>query len=121
MANAGIKSTQTGTSLHFIMTVLSGDVKFCSEALGEVKIKTNTADSCMRELTDILVDCRVAISQLSELEQASAAKTLVGKNAMSGFLALMNAAPADIEKLLEELAISFSDILMPTIRSVESA
>lgn len=32
----------------------------------------------------------------------------------------MNAAPADIEKLLEELAISFSDILMPTIRSVVS-
>lgn len=34
-----------------------------------------------------------------ESEQASAAQALVGKNAMSGFLALMNAAPADIEKL----------------------
>lgn len=152
MANAGIKSTQAGTSLRSIMTVLSGDVKFCGEALGEVQIQTTNADGSMRELTDILADCRVAFSQLSESEQASAAKTLVGKNAMSGFLALMNAAPADIEKLqgaisscdgtslamaetmqdnltgqltilksqLEELAISFSDILMPTIRSIVS-
>ena len=152
MANAGIKSTQAGTSLRSIMTVLSGDVKFCGEALGEVQIQTTNADGSMRELTDILADCRVAFSQLSESEQASAAKTLVGKNAMSGFLALMNAAPADIDKLqgaisscdgtslamaetmqdnltgqltilksqLEELAISFSDILMPTIRSIVS-
>ncbi len=152
MANAGIKSTQAGTSLRSIMTVLSGDVKFCGEALGEVQIQTTNADGSMRKLTDILADSRVAFSQLSESEQASAAKTLVGKNAMSGFLALMNAAPADIEKLqgaisscdgtslamaetmqdnltgqltilksqLEELAISFSDILMPVIRSIVS-
>ncbi|MBQ6945516.1 MAG: phage tail tape measure protein [Ruminococcus sp.] len=152
MANAGIKSTQAGTSLRTIMTALSGEVKFCGENLGDVAIQTTNADGSMRELTDILADCRVAFSQLSESEQASAAQALVGKNAMSGFLALMNAAPADIEKLqgaisscdgtslamaetmqdnlmgqltilksqLEELAISFSDILMPTIRSIVS-
>jgi hypothetical protein len=34
-----------------------------------------------------------------ESEKAQAAEALVGKNAMSGFLALMNAAPEDIEKL----------------------
>lgn len=56
-------------------------------------------DGSMRELSDILADCRVAFAGLSESEQASAAQALVGKNAMSGFLALMNAAPADIEKL----------------------
>ena len=32
-------------------------------------------------------------------EQAANAETLTGKNAMSGFLAVMNAAPGDIEKL----------------------
>ncbi len=53
----------------------------------------------MRELNVILADCRVAFSQMSESEKANAAQTLVGKNAMSGFLALMNAAPADIQKL----------------------
>ena len=99
MANAGIKSTQAGTSLRSIMTALAGEVKFCGESIGEVEIQTTNADGSMRELSDILADCRVAFAGLSESEQASAAQALVGKNAMSGFLALMNAAPADIDKL----------------------
>ena len=152
MANAGIKSTQAGTSLRTIMTALSGEVKFCGEKLGDVTIETTNADGSMRNLNDILADCRAAFSQLSESEAASAAQAFAGKNAMSGFLALMNAAPADIEKLngaittcdgtslsmaetmqdnlggqltilksqLEELAIAFGEILMPTIRKIVS-
>ena len=99
MANAGIKSTQAGTALRTIMNNLSGEVKITGAALGEVTIATTNADGSMRDLSDILADCRGAFSQLSESERAQAAKALVGKNAMSGFLALMNAAPADIEKL----------------------
>ena len=104
----------------------------------------------MRDLSAILADCRTAFGGLSESEKAAAAEALVGKNAMSGFLALMNAAPADIEKVssaiancdgksaemaatmqdnlagqltilksqLEELAISFGEILMPAIRQI---
>ncbi len=159
MANSGIKSTQAGTSLRSIMTALAGDVKFCGDAFGEIEIATTNTDGSMRELNDILADCRVAFAQMSESEQASAAQALVGKNAMSGFLALMNAAPADIQKLegaistcsdeidgyngvtekmaavmqdnlggqltilksqLQELAISFGEILMPAIRSIVS-
>ena len=150
MANAGIKSTQSGTSMRSIMTALSGEVKFCSESFGEMEIATTNSDGSMRSLSDILADCRVAFDQMSESEKASAAQSLVGKNAMSGFLALMNAAPADIDKLsraiancdgtslqmaetmqdnlagqltilksqLEELAISFGEILMPVIRDI---
>ena len=159
MANSGIKSTQAGTALRTIMNTLAGDVKICGDAIGTVEIATTNADGSMRELNDILADCRTAFSQLSESEQANAAKALVGKNAMSGFLALMNAAPADIEKLegaistcsdtvdgyngvtekmaavmqdnlsgqitilksqLQELAISFGEILMPAIRAIVS-
>ena len=159
MANSGIKSTQAGTSLRSIMTALAGDVKFCGDAFGEMEIATTNQDGSMRELNDILADCRVAFAQMSESEQASAAQALVGKNAMSGFLALMNAAPGDIDKLqnaiatcsdevdgyngvtekmaavmqdnlggqltilksqLQELAISFGEILMPAIRSIVS-
>ena len=152
MANAGIKSTQAGTALRTIMNNLSGEVKITGAALGEVNIATTNADGSMRDLSDILADCRGAFSQLSESERAQAAEALVGKNAMSGFLALMNAAPEDIEKLstaidncdgtaaqmaatmqdnlagqltilksqLEELAISFGEMLMPAIRAIVS-
>ena len=102
---------------------------------------------------------RQKLGGLSEAEQAQAAASLFGKEAMSGMLAIINGSPADFEKLsnaidtcsdtvdgyngttekmaavmqdnlagqvtilksqLEELAISFSDILMPTIRSIVS-
>jgi len=104
MANAGIKSSQAGTSLRTIMTRLQGELELSGEALGDVMIQTANADGSMREFSDIIADCRSAFSKMTESEKAAAAETLVGKNAMSGFLALMNAAPGDIEKL--ESAIS---------------
>ena len=123
MANSGIKVSQAGTSLRTIMNNLSGEVTFVGKNIGEVTIATSNAEA------------------------------LVGKNAMSGFLALMNSSETDINKLrgsiencdgasesmaetmqdnlngqltilksqLEELAISFGDILMPTIRKIVSA
>ena len=152
MANAGIKGSQAGTALRTIMNNLTGDIKLSGDALGEVTIQTTNADGSMRDLSDILADCRGAFSQLSESEQAAAAEALVGKNAMSGFLALMNAGEGDIEKLssaiancdgtaeqmaetmqdnlagqltilksqLQELAISFGEMLMPAIRNIVS-
>ena len=150
MANAGIKSTQAGTSLRTIMTNLSGEVKICGDSIGEVTIATSNADGSMRDLSDILADCRIAFAGLSESEKVAAAESLVGKNAMSGFLALMNAGEGDINKLsgaidgcdgaaqkmadtmnnnlegqltilksaLEELAISFGQLLIPALREV---
>lgn len=150
MANAGIKSSQAGTALRTIMNNLAGEVKISGQAIGDVTIATTNADGSMRSLSDILADCRVAFGGLTESEKAQTAESLVGKNAMSGFLALMNAAPADIEKLsgaidncdgtaekmaatmqdnlmgqltilksqLEELAISFGEMLMPAIRNI---
>ncbi len=99
MANSGIKSSQAGTALRTVMTKLTGDIKLSGDALGEVTIATTNADGSMRGLSDILGDCREAFGKMTESEQANAVQSLVGKNAMSGFLALMNAAPADIEKL----------------------
>lgn len=99
MANAGIKSSQAGTALRTIMNNLAGDVKISGKAIGDVTIATTNADGSMRDLSDILADCRSAFGSLTESEKAQAAESLVGKNAMSGFLALMNAGEGDIEKL----------------------
>lgn len=108
MANSGIKASQAGTSLRTIMTNLSQGMTIYGKAFesaanaeGEYTIATTNADGSMRDLGDILADLRVAWGQLTEAEQASNAATemVAGKHAMSGFLALMNAAPADVEKL----------------------
>ena len=152
MGNAGIKASQAGTSMRSIMTNLTGDVKLSGAAIGDVTIATTNADGSMRNLSAILSDCRVAFGGMTEAEKANNAEALVGKNAMSGFLALMNAAPEDIAKVsgavnnckdaaknmadtmqdnlegqltilksqLQELAISFGDLLMPAVRSIVS-
>lgn len=152
MGNAGIKASQAGTSMRSIMTNLTGDVKLSGAAIGDVTIATTNADGSMRSLSAILADCRVAFAGMTEAEKANNAEALVGKNAMSGFLALMNAAPEDIEKVsgavnnckdaaknmadtmqdnlegqltilksqLQEMAISFGDLLMPAVRSIVS-
>ena len=152
MGNAGIKASQAGTSMRSIMTNLTGDVKLSGAAIGDVTIATTNADGSMRSLSAILADCRVVFGGMTEAEKANNAEALVGKNAMSGFLALMNAAPEDIAKVsgavnncrdaaknmadtmqdnlegqltilksqLQELAISFGDLLMPAVRSIVS-
>ena len=159
MANAGIKGSQAGTALRKMLTELNGEITFSGEKLGEVTIQTANADGSMRDLGDIISDLRVSFSQLTESEQAAVAETLVGKTAMSGFLAIMNAAPGDIQKLeqaigtcsdtidgyngaaeqmagvmqdnlegqltilksqLQELAISFGEILIPIVRDAVS-
>ena len=152
MANSGIKASQAGTSLRTIMSKLTGEVKISGKALGDVSIATANADGTMRPFADILGDCREAFSKLTDEEKVSAAESLVGKNAMSGFLALMNAGEGDVQKLtkalescdgasqkmadtmndnlegqltilksqLQELAISFGEILIPAVRDVVS-
>ena len=114
MANAGIKGSQAGTALRTIMNNLTGEITLYGKALGDVTIATTNADGSMRDLSDILADCRGAFSQLSESEQAAAAEALVGKNAMSGFLALMNAGEGDIEKLSSAID-SCSDTFVKTV------
>ena len=113
MANSGIKGSQAGTALRTIMNNLTGEVKLSGKAFGDVTIQTTNADGSMRGLTDILGDCRGAFAQMTESEKAQAAEALVGKNAMSGFLALMNAAPEDIEKLSSSID-SCSDTFVKT-------
>lgn len=152
MGNAGIKASQAGTSMRSIMTNLTGDVKLSGAAIGDVTIATTNADGSMKSLSAILADCGGAFAGMTEAEKANNAEALVGKNAMSGFLALMNAAPEDIAKVsgavnnckdaaknmadtmqdnlegqltilksqLQELAISFGDLLMPAVRSIVS-
>lgn len=106
MANSGIKSSQAGTALRAVLTALSDDLVLTGKAFaeagaenGEFTITTSDGEGKMRALGDILTELRTKWELLSEKEQSANAEAIAGKNAMSGFLALMNAAPEDVEKL----------------------
>ena len=159
MANAGIKSSQAGTALRSAITNLAKPTDTVAAAMEQYGISLTDSSGKMYSLRELMEQLRQKLGGLSEAEQAQAAASLFGKEAMSGMLAIINGSPADFEKLsnaidtcsdtvdgyngttekmaavmqdnlagqvtilksqLEELAISFSDILMPTIRSIVS-
>lgn len=159
MANAGIKSSQAGTALRSAITNLAKPTDTVASAMEQYGISLTDSSGKMYSLRELMEQLRQKLGGLSEAEQAQAAASLFGKEAMSGMLAIINGSPADFEKLsnaidtcsdtvdgyngttekmaavmqdnlagqvtilksqLEELAISFSDILMPTIRSIVS-
>lgn len=99
MANSGIKSTMAGTALRTLFTKLSKDVTVTGKSIGEITVHTSNADGSMRSLKDIVNDLRGAFSRLEPAERSAQAQALAGTYAYSGFLALMNAGAADVDKL----------------------
>ena len=111
MANAGIKSTQAGTELRAILTRLATNAGASSKSLGALDVLVDAlgvqfydANGDVRDFTDILAEARVAWAGLGMAQQASYGKIIAGQEALSGWLALMNAAPADIAKLSDAIA-----------------
>lgn len=131
MANSGIKASNAGTAMRAMLTNLQGTVEFAGDSFGKWVVETTKSDGSMRGLNDILKDCREAFSHMTESEKAANAEALAGKTGMSGFLAVMNAAPADIEKLngaitnsagaAEEMAAIMNDNLNGQITILKSA
>ena len=130
MSNMSLKGSMSGTAMRKVMTALAGEVELSGQKIGKMNIQTKDSNGNMKDLNQILKECRHAFSQMSESEQAANAQALVGTNAMSGFLALMNAAPEDIEKLrgsindcdgtAERMAATMQDNLNGQITALKS-
>lgn len=110
MANAGIKSTQAGTALRSILSRLASNAGATETQMGALEILTKNLgvefynlDGSTRNLNDVLVESREAWSGLSAEEQVSYGKIIAGQEAMSGWLALMNAGAGDVQKLTTEI------------------
>lgn len=106
IANAGIKGSQAGTSLRSILTRLSTDAGASEKSLGALGILTQElgvafydGEGRVRDFSDILDEARVAWSKLDPKQATEFAKKIAGQEGISSWLALMNAAPADIEKV----------------------
>lgn len=99
MANAGIKATQAGTSLRSIISRMAAPTGAVQKTMDQLGVSMTDSNGKARPFRDVLVDLRKSISGMSETEKTAAASTLAGKNAMSGFLALINASDQDFNKL----------------------
>ncbi len=99
MANSGIKATQSGTALRTMFSKLTDGASLTSTAFGEIEVETQNADGSMRGLSEIVSELRQRFGEMTDAEKLYNAEQLVGKNAMSGFVTLMQAADGDFEKL----------------------
>lgn len=106
MANAGIKADKAGTALRSILTRLSAPPKECAAAMNKLGISMTDSEGNMKTLDEVMQDLRVAFDGLGETEQTAAAKHIAGAQAMSGLLAIVNAAPEDFNKLTDAVANS---------------
>lgn len=104
MANSGIKGTQAGTSLRASLTNLVKPTDAMATKMEQLGIEVTNSDGSMKSLREIMDILREKFNGLSEAEQASAAATLFGKEAMSAMLAIINTSQADYDKLAESIA-----------------
>lgn len=107
MANAGIKGSQAGTALRSTISRMAAPTKQVSAAMKSIGVEMTNADGTARPFRDVMVDLRKGMADLSETEKTQIASTIAGKNAMSGFLSIINASDSDFNKLAD--AIDNSD------------
>lgn len=99
MANAGIKSTQAGSALRAVMTNLAKPSKTVAEYMEKLDVSLTDSSGQMRPLAELLRLLRSRFAELTEAEKAEYAAGIAGKEAMSGLLAIVNAAEEDYDKL----------------------
>ena len=99
MANSGIKASTAGTSMRTMLTNLTSGVTVSAADFGDMEISAANADGSMKGLNEVLGELREAFALMTEEERTNNAATIAGDRALSGFLALMNAGEADINKL----------------------
>lgn len=99
MANAGIKAEQAGTSLRAIMTRLVAPPKKAAKAMAALGLSVKNADGSMKPWNETMLELRAKFAGLTDAEKTQMAASIAGQEAMSGFLAMVNASDADFEKL----------------------
>lgn len=99
MANAGIKGEQAGTTLRAGLTNLVSPASTAAAAMEQYGISVKNSDGTVKPLSETMEMLRQKLGQLPEAEQAAAASAIFGKEAMSGWLSVINSSDEDFAKL----------------------
>lgn len=99
MANAGIKGSQSGTQLRTIMSNMIKPTNKMATAMERYGVEiVENADGSVN-LKGTMDNLRSSLGGLDETQQAAAASTIFGKEAMSGALAIVNASDEEYAQL----------------------
>lgn len=99
MANSGIKASQAGTALRAGLTNLVKPTDDMAATMEKYGISIKDSDGKMKSFRDVMEELRDKLGGVDEATQASAVATIFGKEAMSGWLSIINASEGDFNKL----------------------
>lgn len=106
MANAGVKGSQAGTALRSTLTNLAAPSDAAAVAMEKYGISLTDSEGKMKPFSQVMQELREKFKTMTETEQANVASTIAGKNAMSGFLAIVNSSDEDFNKLTQAIGNS---------------
>lgn len=106
MGNQGIKGSQAGTSLKNAISNLAAPTDAMQKAMDDLGISIVNNDGTMKSFEDVIHTLQNSFAGLTQDQQAAYAKTLFGKNAMAGMLAVINTSTDDYNKLADAISNS---------------
>ena len=103
MANSGIKGSQAGTALRASLSRMVKPTGDAAKMMKKYGLSMTNSDGSMKSLGQVMTELREKLGGLDESTKAQVASTIFGQEAMSGMLAIINAAPSDYENLCNAL------------------
>lgn len=99
MGNAGIKASEAGTALRSGLTNLVKPTKEMKTAMEKYGVSIQTTDDGSVDFMATMKNVRETLGGLDKTTQAAAISTIFGKEAMSGWAAIVNATDEDFQNL----------------------
>lgn len=106
MTNAGLDGSSAGTSLRASLLALNNPAKAQQKIMDKLGFSILDAEGNAKSLSSMVGDLTEATKGMTEADKVATVGKLVGTEAVSGFLALMAAGPAEIDNMTNSLVNS---------------
>lgn len=103
MANSGLKSTVSGNQLKTGLLRMVKPTKQIQEAMDKYGISLQLADDGSVDLMSTMIHLREKLGSLDKVTRANVLSTLMGKESVAGWSAVVGATSKDFDKLTESI------------------
>jgi len=105
-AQGGIKGARAGTSFRMIISKLSAPTGEAAKLIDDLGTSMFDSEHKMRPLIDVLQDYKVALSGMTDETKSMVLKTIMGEEAASSFIGLLNKEIPTMRAWVKELEIA---------------
>lgn len=103
MANAGIKGSESGTSLRNVMLRLASPAKDASKIMRNLGIQTKDGEGNFRDIIDILADFEKGLVGMGTVQRTAALSTVFGARSVTGINILLQQGTSSLKRYRNSL------------------